>query len=393
MYIVFVNLTERWQIGFEESFISSHIITYPTPSNLNYMWSFGSMAGLCLVIQIVTGILLSTHYTPDINTAFASVEHIMNDVNYGWAIRYAHANGASIFFFVVYVHIFKGLYHKSYIDHIKLWRSGLLIFLLMMATAFMGYVLPWGQMSFWGATVITNLFSAIPFIGSPIVEWLWGGFSVSNATLNRFYSLHYMLPFIIAAIVIVHLCLLHETGSTSPLQMEVPSDVVSFYPYYYTKDLFSFLILVVVFSFFIFFYPNILGHPDNCIPADPLVTPPHIVPEWYFLPFYAILRSVPSKLGGVIAMFGSIIILLIMPSLSVGNSKLKSSKYRPIYKIAIWFFLVDFLLLGWLGQQPVEYPYNFVGLAATGFYFSFFYKWMPFINILEDNLEKRIFFW
>ena len=276
----------RWNKDHLLSFIDSHIISYPTPINLNYMWSFGSAAGICLVIQIITGIFLAMHYTPHVDLAFSSVEHIMRDVNNGWLIRYIHANGASMFFIVVYCHIFRGLYYGSFMHPRQhLWCSGVTIFLLMMATAFMGYVLPWGQMSFWGATVITNLFSAIPVVGKSIVEWLWGGFSVGNATLNRFFSLHYLMPFLIAGMTLIHLALLHKDGSNNPLGVNGAIDTVSFYPYFYVKDLFSFLILVLVFSFFVYFYPNLLGHPDNYIPANPMVTPAHIVPEWYFLPF------------------------------------------------------------------------------------------------------------
>ena len=345
-------LLNRWNKDPILSFLDSHIINYPTPVNLSYMWSFGASAGICLVIQIVTGIFLAMHYTPHIDLAFNSVEHIMRDVNNGWLIRYLHANGASMFFIVVYAHIFRGLYYGSYIyPRGKLWCSGVIIFLLMMATAFMGYVLPWGQMSFWGATVITNLFSAIPFVGGSIVEWLWGGYSVDNATLNRFFSLHYLMPFLIAGLTIAHLSLLHTAGSNNPLGINTNVDSISFYPYFYVKDLFSILILIGVFSFFVFFYPNALGHADNYIPANPLVTPPHIVPEWYFLPFYAILRSIPDKLGGVAAMIGAILILLLLPL--INTSEIRSTKFRPIFGFFYWFLVSDFLLLGWIGQQPV----------------------------------------
>jgi len=313
-------LLYRWNKGQILSFIDSHIISYPTPINLNYMWSFGSAAGFCLIIQIITGIFLAMHYTPHIDLAFNSVEHIMRDVNNGWLLRYLHANGASMFFIVVYCHIFRGLYFGSYIfPRGKLWASGVIIFLLMMATAFMGYVLPWGQMSFWGATVITNLFSAIPLVGNSIVEWLWGGFSVDNATLNRFFSLHYLMPFLIAGFTLIHLSLLHSTGSNNPLGVNLYVDSIPFYPYFYVKDLFAFFILIFLFSFFVFFYPNTLGHSDNYIPANPLVTPAHIVPEWYFLPFYAILRSIPDKLGGVIAMVSAIIVLLFLPIINTSE--------------------------------------------------------------------------
>jgi ubiquinol-cytochrome c reductase cytochrome b subunit len=375
----------RWNKDSILSFVDSHIISYPTPINLNYMWSFGSTAGICLVIQIITGIFLAMHYSPHIDLAFNSVEHIMRDVNNGWLIRYLHANGASMFFIVVYCHIFRGLYYGSYMfPRGKLWASGVIIFLLMMATAFMGYVLPWGQMSFWGATVITNLFSAIPFVGPSIVEWLWGGFSVDNATLNRFFSLHYLMPFVIAGLTLVHLSLLHTSGSNNPLGINTNVDTISFYPYFYVKDLLAFFILIALFSFFVFFYPNVLGHSDNYIPANPLVTPPHIVPEWYFLPFYAILRSIPDKLGGVVAMVSAILILLILPI--INTSEVRSSKFRPIFSIAYWFLVSDFILLGWVGQKPVESPFIEIGMGATVFYFFFLAVLLPVIGLLEKFL-------
>jgi ubiquinol-cytochrome c reductase cytochrome b subunit len=369
------------------SFVDSHIIDYPTPINLNYMWSFGSTAGICLVIQIITGIFLAMHYTPHVDLAFSSVEHIMRDVNNGWLIRYLHANGASMFFIVTYCHIFRGLYYGSYM-HPRglLWATGVIIFLLMMATAFMGYVLPWGQMSFWGATVITNLFSAVPFVGGAIVEWLWGGFSVDNATLNRFFSLHYLMPFVIAGLVIVHLSLLHANGSNNPLGINKNVDTVSFYPYFYVKDLLAFFILLAFFSFFVFYYPNALGHSDNYIPANPLVTPAHIVPEWYFLPFYAILRSIPDKLGGVIAMVAAILILLLLPI--INTSEIRSSKFRPIFGIGYWFLVSDFLLLGWIGQKPVETPYIEIGMGLTFFYFAFLLVLLPLIGLIEKQLIR-----
>jgi ubiquinol-cytochrome c reductase cytochrome b subunit len=377
----------RWNKNSLLSFVDSHIINYPTPINLNYMWSFGSVAGLCLVIQILTGIFLAMHYSSHVDYAFSSVEHIMRDVNNGWLIRYLHANGASMFFIVVYSHIFRGLYYGSYINpRGPLWNSGVIIFLLMMGTGFMGYVLPWGQMSFWGATVITNLASAVPFVGGAIVEWLWGGFSVDNATLNRFFSLHYLFPFLITGLVIVHLSLLHSAGSNNPLGINKNVDSISFYPYFYVKDLFSFLILVAFFSFFVFFFPNTLGHADNYIPANPLVTPAHIVPEWYFLPFYAILRAIPDKLGGVVAMVGAICVLLLLPI--INTSEIRSSKFRPIYSIAYWFFVADFLILGWIGQQPVETPFLEVGQIATAFYFIFFFVLFPLIGIIEKILMR-----
>jgi len=375
----------RWNKNSLIAFVDSHIIDYPTPINLNYMWSFGSTAGLCLVIQILTGIFLAMHYSPHIDLAFNSVEHIMSDVNNGWLIRYLHANGASMFFIVVYCHIFRGLYYGSYMyPRGALWASGVIIFLLMMATAFMGYVLPWGQMSFWGATVITNLFSAIPFVGGSIVEWLWGGFSVSNATLNRFFSLHYLMPFVIAGLVIIHLSLLHKDGSNNPLGINTNVDTVPFYPYFYVKDLFAFFILVLMFSFFVCFYPNALGHSDNYIPANPLSTPAHIVPEWYFLPFYAILRSIPDKLGGVAAMISAILILLMLPL--INTSQIRSSKFRPIFGVAYWFLVSDFVLLGWIGQKPVESPYIEIGMGATIFYFLFLLVLVPVIGYIENQM-------
>ena len=378
----------RWNKDATLSFIDSHIINYPTPINLNYMWSFGSAAGICLVIQIVTGIFLAMHYTPHVDYAFNSVEHIMRDVNNGWLIRYLHANGASMFFIVVYSHIFRGLYYGSYMyPRGTLWASGVVIFLLMMATAFMGYVLPWGQMSFWGATVITNLFSAIPVVGPSIVEWLWGGFSVDNATLNRFFSLHYLMPFLIAGVTLVHLSLLHKEGSNNPLGINTNLETIPFYPYFYVKDLLFFFIFLAVFSFFLFFYPNTLGHPDNYIPANPLVTPPHIVPEWYFLPFYAILRSIPDKLGGVAAMGGAIVILLALPI--INTSKIRSSKFRPIFRFLYWFWVADFLILGWIGQKPVESPYVEVGVCATIFYFVFLLIIIPAVGLIEEFLLKQ----
>jgi quinol-cytochrome oxidoreductase complex cytochrome b subunit len=378
-------LTFRWNKDYLLSFFDSHIIDYPTPINLNYMWSFGSTAGICLVIQIATGILLAMHYTPHIDLAFTSVEHIMRDVNGGWLIRYFHSNGASIFFILIYLHIFRGLYFGSYIfPRGRLWATGVIIFLLMMATAFMGYVLPWGQMSFWGATVITNLFSAIPLLGTSIVEWLWGGFSVSNATLNRFFSLHYLMPFLIVGFVIIHLSLLHSEGSNNPLGINKNADFISFYPYFYVKDLFSLLLLLFLFIYLVTFYPNILGHADNYIPANPLSTPAHIVPEWYFLPFYAILRSIPDKLGGVSAMIGAILILFLLPI--INTSKIRSSKFRPIFGIAYWFLFIDFIILGWIGQKPVESPYIEIGMGATALYFSFFLILLPLIGLIETFL-------
>ncbi len=377
----------RWTKNSILAIANDHIVDYPTPINNSYFFGFGSLAGLMLVIQILTGIFLAMHYTPHVDYAFSSVEHIMRDVNYGWLIRYAHANGASFFFIVVYTHIFRGLYYGSYMkprDH--LWNSGVVLFILIMATAFMGYVLPWGQMSFWGATVITNLFSAIPVVGKDIVDWLWGGFSVDNPTLNRFFSLHFFLPFIIAGFSVIHLILLHQYGSGNPLGIDLKNENIAFYPYYYVKDLFGFFALMLAFFAFVFFAPNSLGHPDNYIMADPMTTPAHIVPEWYFLPFYAILRSIPSKAGGVIAMFGSIVVLLTIPY--TNSSEIRSTTFRPIFKFCYWLLVVSFLLLGWLGQMPVDYPYTELGIICMIYYFAFFMIVVPFAGYVESYLVR-----
>nr|YP_004563939.1 apocytochrome b [Phytophthora mirabilis]ADK76334.1 apocytochrome b [Phytophthora mirabilis] len=377
----------RWNKKSLFAVINNHLIDYPTPINLNYFFGFGSLAGIMLVIQILTGIFLAMHYTPHIDLAFNSVEHIMRDVNNGWLIRYTHANGASFFFIVVYVHIFRGLYYGSYITPREaIWCSGVIIFILMMATAFMGYVLPWGQMSFWGATVITNLFSAIPLIGKDIVDWLWGGFAVDNPTLNRFFSLHFTLPFIIVGAVLVHLILLHEVGSNNPLGITLKTENIPFYPYFYTKDLFGLMVLFLVFFIFVFYYPNTLGHPDNYIEANPMKTPLHIVPEWYFLPFYAILRSIPNKIGGVVAMFGSLIILLTIPF--TNSSEIRSTAFRPIFKVCYWLLVIAFLILGWIGQCPVEYPYTEIGIISMIYYFFFFIIIIPFLGKFEAYLVR-----
>lgn len=369
------------------SFLHHSGVAYPTPKNLSYWWSFGSIAGIMLVVQIVTGIVLAMHYTPHVDFAFASVEHIMRDVNYGWLIRYMHANGASMFFIVVYIHIFRGLYYGSYKSPREvLWFLGVIILLLMMATAFMGYVLPWGQMSFWGATVITNLFSAIPAIGPKIVTWLWGGFSVDNPTLNRFFSLHYLLPFVIFAVVALHLVALHQHGSNNPLGIDRkgPQDSIPFHPYYTAKDLFGFAVFFIFFGIFLFYFPNVLGHPDNYTPANPLVTPAHIVPEWYFLPFYAILRAVPSKLGGVLLMFASIFVLFVLPWLD--TSRVRSGRFRPIFKQFFWLLLVDSLALGWAGSQPPDGLALVIGRVATVYYFLHFVVILPLVGWFERPL-------
>ncbi len=369
------------------SFVHESLVVYPTPKNLNYWWNFGSLAGIALVIQIVTGIVLSMHYTPHVSLAFNSVEHIMRDVNYGWLLRYIHANGASMFFIVVYVHICRGLYFGSYkAPREILWWLGLVIFLLMMATAFMGYVLPWGQMSFWGATVITNLFSAFPVVGKSIVTWLWGGFSVDNATLNRFYSLHFLLPFAIVGVVVVHIWALHTTKSNNPLGIDIkgPQDTLPFHPYYTVKDMFGLGVFMTVFALFVFFAPNYMGHPDNYIPANPLVTPAHIVPEWYFLPYYAILRSVPDKLGGVVLMFGSILLMFAMPWLDF--SRVRSARFRPIFKQAYWLFVINAVILGYIGGQPPEGMYIIIGRIATTYYFVHLLVLVPLISLFERPL-------
>nr|YP_009121398.1 apocytochrome b [Thecamonas trahens]AJF36627.1 apocytochrome b [Thecamonas trahens] len=371
------------------SIVNNMLIDYPAPVNLSYLWNFGSLAGVVLVTQIITGIALAMHYTPHVDLAFISVEHIMRDVNYGWLIRYLHANGASMFFIVVYIHIFRGLYYGSYTSpRAMLWSIGVIIFLAMMATAFMGYVLPWGQMSFWGATVITNLFSAIPIIGNDLVLWLWGGFSVDNATLNRFFSLHYLVPFVIAGLVVAHLIALHEHGSNNPLGIESHLDKVPFHPYYTVKDLYGAVMFLIFFAVFVFFYPNTLGHPDNYIPANPLVTPTHIVPEWYFLPFYAILRSIPDKLGGVLAMGGSIVILLLLPILHTCD--IRSTSFRPIYKKFFWLFVLDCALLEWIGGCPIEFPFYEIGQIATIFYFLFFLAIIPAVGYVENLLLRPV---
>jgi ubiquinol-cytochrome c reductase cytochrome b subunit len=362
----------RWINHLFLNILHNHIVTYPTPKNITYSWSFGSLAGLCLVLQLATGLFLSMHYIPHIDLAFFSLEHIMRDVNFGWLTRYLHANGASMFFLVIFFHIFRNIYYGSYyFPRITLWSSGIIIFFLLMAAAFMGYVLPWGQMSFWGATVITNLFSAIPVYGVTIVEWIWGGFSVDQATLNRFYSFHFLIPFIIAALALIHLVLLHDSGSNDPIGLD--SNVkqkhpafINFFPYFYVKDFFIFLILLLIIFILISFMPNLLGHPDNYIFANPMVTPAHIVPEWYFLPFYAILRSVPNKLAGVILMAISILILLFLPFF-VG--KIKSPEFKFFYTLWVWFFGINFLLLGYLGQLPVQDPYITVAQCCTSLYF------------------------
>jgi len=361
--------------------------TFPTPRNFNYFWNFGALAMVNLVIMIATGVFLAMHYTPHTAHAFESVERIMRDVNYGWLIRYAHMNGASMFFIVVYIHIWRGLYYGSYkAPRELLWMLGVVIFLLMMATAFMGYVLPWGQMSFWGATVITNLFSAFPIVGDWIVQLLWGGFSVDNPTLNRFFSLHYLLPFVIVGVVFLHVVALHITGSNNPLGIEPkgPQDTLPFHPYYTAKDSVGLVVYFIVFAALVFFAPNFLGHPDNYIPADPLVTPAHIVPEWYFLPFYAILRAVPDKLGGVLLMFGSILVLFALPWLD--TSPVRSMRFRPVARIALLLWTASFFVLMYCGGKPPEEPYVTISRIATAYYFAYFLVILPLLGRFERTL-------
>ena len=365
--------------------LNSYVVDSPQPANISYLWNFGSLLALCLIIQILTGAFLAMHYTPNVDFAFNSVEHIMRDVNNGWLIRYTHANVASFFFIFVYMHVGRGLYYSSYKSpRILVWSIGVIILILMMAIAFLGYVLPYGQMSLWGATVITNLLSAIPVFGQDIVELIWGGFSVNNATLNRFFSLHYLLPFLLAALAVAHLIALHVHGSNNPNGVTSHGDRVAMHPYFTFKDLITIFAFFLILSFIIFFYPNLLGHSDNYIPADPMVTPASIVPEWYLLPFYAILRSIPNKLLGVIAMFGSLLILLILPLSDL--SRIRGNQFRPAMKLAFWFFVVDFIILLWIGSQHPVTPYVEIGQIATAFYFSWFLIIVPLIGISENTL-------
>jgi ubiquinol-cytochrome c reductase cytochrome b/c1 subunit len=364
--------------------LQHELYEYPTPRNLSYWWNFGSLAGIMLVVLIVTGVFLAMQYTPHAEYAFDSVERIMRDVDYGWMLRYAHMNGASMFFAIVYIHMFRGLYYGSYKQPRELlWILGVIILLLMIAAAFMGYVLPWGQMSYWAATVITNLFSAIPVIGQSIVTFLWGGFTVGNPTLNRFYALHYLLPFVILGVVLLHLIALHRFGSNNPLGIEMkgPQDTLPFHPYFTIKDLFGLTVFLLIYSFFIFYAPNFLGSSDNYIPANPMQTPNHIVPEWYLLPYYAILRSVPNKLLGVILAFGSIFLLFVVPWLD--TSPVRSARFRPIYKWIFWLLVIDVIALGWVGANPPEGLVVTVGQLATLYYFVHFLLLFPLLGKLE----------
>nr|WMV00371.1 cytochrome b [Maoricicada iolanthe] len=362
--------------------INNSLIDFPAPSNLSYWWNFGFVLGLCLMIQILTGLFLSMHYNANIMSAFESLSHICRDVNYGWFLRITHANGASLFFICVYLHVGRGLYYGSY-KYVETWSIGVIMLLMLMATAFLGYVLPWGQMSFWGATVITNLLSAIPYLGMTLVNWIWGGFAVDNATLTRFYSFHFILPFIVLSLTIIHLLYLHTTGSNNPLGINSNNDKVPFHPYFSIKDIMSLFILMIMFFMFVMLEPYMLGDPDNFTPANPLVTPKHIQPEWYFLFAYAILRSIPNKLGGVIALFMSIFILMFVPLLN--NSNFMGLNNYPMNQILFWYLLVTLILLTWIGARPVELPYINFGMLLTLMYFLYFII-DPLIKSFWDKL-------
>nr|ABO43098.1 cytochrome b [Microchirus variegatus]ABO43099.1 cytochrome b [Microchirus variegatus] len=367
--------------------VNNSVIDLPAPSNISAWWNFGSLLGLCLITQIVTGLLLAMHYTADAATAFSSVVHICQDVNYGWLIRNVHANGASMFFICIYLHIGRGLYYGSYTNK-ETWNIGVVLLLLVMATAFVGYVLPWGQMSFWGATVITNLLSAIPYVGNTLVQWIWGGFSVDKATLTRFFTFHFLLPFIVAAATFLHLFFLHESGSNNPAGLTSAGDKIPFHPYFTYKDLLGFSILLILLAALAMFSPNLLGDPDNFTPANPLVTPPHIKPEWYFLFAYAILRSIPNKLGGVLALLAAILVLFIVPILH--TSKQQGMTFRPLTQFLFWTLVADIAILTWIGGMPVESPFVVVGQAASIIYFLLFLVLMPLAGWLENKALKLI---
>lgn len=367
---------------------NSYLIDSPQPSNISYLWNFGSLLAVCLIIQIVTGVTLAMHYNPSVLEAFNSVEHIMRDVNNGWLIRYLHSNTASAFFFLVYLHIGRGMYYGSYrAPRLLTWAIGVVIFILMMATAFLGYVLPYGQMSLWGATVITNLMSAIPWVGQDIVEFIWGGFSVNNATLNRFFALHFVLPFVLAALVLMHLIALHDSaGSSNPLGVAGNFDRIAFAPYFLFKDMVTIFIFIIVLGLFVFFMPNVLGDSENYVVANPMQTPPAIVPEWYLLPFYAILRSIPNKLLGVIAMFGAILMLLVLPFADFFRSR--GTQFRPLGKVAFYIFVANFLVLMVLGAKHVESPFIEFGQISTVIYFGYFLIVLPLISLFENTFME-----
>nr|ADT62445.1 cytochrome b [Poecilia vivipara]ADX96247.1 cytochrome b [Poecilia vivipara]AUG59405.1 cytochrome b [Poecilia vivipara] len=359
------------------------LVDLPAPVNISAWWNFGSLLGLCLIAQILTGLFLAMHYTSDISMAFSSVAHICRDVNYGWLIRNMHANGASLFFVCIYLHIGRGLYYGSYL-YKETWNIGVILLLLVMMTAFVGYVLPWGQMSFWGATVITNLLSAVPYVGDTLVQWIWGGFSVDNATLTRFFAFHFLLPFIVAAATLVHLIFLHETGSNNPIGLNSDADKISFHPYFSYKDLLGFIFLLTTLVALALFSPNLLGDPENFTPANPLVTPPHIKPEWYFLFAYAILRSIPNKLGGVLALLASILVLMVIPLLH--TSKQRSLTFRPLTQLLFWLLIADVIILTWIGGMPVEHPFIIIGQIASFLYFFLFLFLIPTAALVENKM-------